>query len=112
MTKQEYGSARMVDEALKRRNKAQIAKSFVKSANGVQIIRGVQEEVSTLLRELTERRLDHEEYIEKRAEVACLRRLLNGWSTDAENVERYEQMYKQRQDENAKRIQLEQKSKA
>ena len=112
MTKQEYGSARMVDEALKRRNKAQIAKSFVKSANGVQIISGVQEEVSTLLRELTERRLDHEEYIEKRAEVACLRRLLNGWSTDAENVERYEQMYKQRQDENAKRIQLEQKSKA
>ncbi len=112
MTKQEYGSARMVDEALKRRNKAQIAKSFVKSANGVQIIRGVQEEVSTLLRELTERRLDHEEYIEKRAEVACLRRLLNGWSTDAENVERYEQMYKQRQEENARRIQLEQKSKA
>ena len=112
MSKQEYGSARMVDEALKRRNKAQIAKSFVKSANGVQIIRGVQEEVSTLLRELTERRLDHEEYIEKRAEVACLRRLLNGWSTDAENVERYEQMYKQRQDENAQRIQLEQKSKA
>lgn len=112
MSKQEYGSARMVDEALKRRNKAQIAKSFVKSANGVQIIRGVQEEVSTLLRELTERRLDHEEYIEKRAEVACLRRLLNGWSTDAENVERYEQMYKQRQEENARRIQLEQKSKA
>ena len=112
MTKQEYGSARMVDEALKRRNKAQIAKSFVKSANGVHIIRGVQEEVSALLREITERRLDHEEYIEKRAEVACLRRLLNGWSTDAENVERYEQMYKQRQDENARRIQLEQKSKA
>ena len=112
MSKQEYGSARMVDEALKRRNKAKIAKSFVKSANGVQIIRGVQEEVSTLLRELTERRLDHEEYIEKRAEVACLRKLLNGWSTDAENVERYEQMYKQRQEENARRIQLEQKSKA
>ena len=109
---EEYGSAKLVDEALKRRNKAKVAKSFVHSANGVQIIKGVQDEVSTLLRELTERRLSHEEYIEKRAEVACLRKLLNGWSTDAENVERYEQMYKQRQEENAQRIRLEQESKA
>ena len=109
---EEYGSAKLVDEALKRRNKAKIAKSFVHSANGVQIIKGVQDEVSTLLRELTERRLSHEEYIEKRAEVACLRELLNRWATDAENVERYEQMYKQRQEENAQRIRLEQEPKA
>ena len=109
---EEYGSAKLVDEALKRRNKAKIAKSFVNSPNGVQIIKGVQDEVSILLRELTERRLSHEEYIEKRAEVACLRKLLNGWSTDAQNVERYEEMYKQRQQENAQRIQLEQESKA
>ncbi len=109
---EEYGSAKLVDEALKKRNKAQVARTFVKSANGVQIIRGIQEEISTLLREITDRRLDHEEYIEKRAEVACLRRLLQGWTTEAENVDRYEKMYKQRSEENARRIQLEQESKA
>lgn len=109
---EEYGSAKLVDEALKKRNKAQVARSFVKSANGVHIIQGIQEEITTLLREITDKRLSHEEYLEKRAEVACLRRLLQGWMTEAENVDRYEKMYKQRSEENARRIELEQKSKA
>lgn len=112
MSSEEYGSAKLVDEALKRRNKAQIAKSFIKSSNGVQIIKGIQDEVSALLNELVGTRLDHEQYIEKRAEVACLRRLLKGWESDSLSVERYEQMYKQRQEDNARRIQLEQSTKA
>lgn len=103
---EEYGSAKLVDEALKRRNKASVAKSFVKSANGAQILQGIKDEISVLLREITDKRLDRDEYIEKRAEVACLRKLLNGWETDAANVERFQQMYDQRARENAERIRL------
>lgn len=106
--REENGSAKLVDEALKRRNKATYARSFVRSANGQYIIQGMQEEITALLRELTDTRLDHDEYIEKRAQVAILRRVLNGWNTDAANLERYEQMYKQRAKENAERIRLEQ----
>ena len=106
--REEYGSAKLVDEALKRRNKAAYARSFVRSLNGQYIIQGIQEEIGSLLKELTDNRLTHEEYIEKRAEVAILRKTLNGWQTDAENLERYEEMYKQRSRENAERIRLEQ----
>ena len=105
--REEHGSAKMVDEALKRRNKAVYARSFVRSANGQYIIQGVQEEITLLLKELTDTRLDHDGYIEKRAQVAVLRKQLNGWETDAANLERYESMYKQRANENAERIRLE-----
>lgn len=106
--KLENGSAQAVDEALKRRNKAAYARAFVRSANGQYIISELQNEVTLLLKELTDRRLDHEEYIEKRAQVAVLRRVMNNWQTDAENLERYQEMYKQRSRENAERIRLEQ----
>ena len=106
--REEYGSAKLVDEALKRRNKAAYARAFVRSANGQYIIQDIQDEITALLKELTDNRLDHDSYIEKRAEVAVLRRKLNNWQTDAENLERYEEMYKQRARENADRIRLEQ----
>ena len=106
--REENGSAKLVDEALKRRNKAVYARQFVRSQNGQYIIQDIADEITMLLKELTDQRLDHDEYIEKRAQVAILRRKLNQWQTDAENVDRYEQQYKQRQAENAERIRLEQ----
>lgn len=106
--REEHGSAKLVDEALKRRNKAVYARAFVRSQNGQYIIQDISDEITFLLKELTDQRLDHDEYIEKRAQVAILRRKLNQWQTDAENVDRYEQQYKQRAEENAERIRLEQ----
>lgn len=106
--REEYGSAKMVDEALKRRNKAAYVRSFVRSSAGQVIIADMQDEITLLLKELTDNRLSHEEYIEKRAQVAILRRKLNNWQTDADNLERYQQMYEQRSRENGERIRLEQ----
>lgn len=103
----ENGSAQAVDEALKRRNKAAYARSFVRSSNGQYIIQGIQEEITLLLKELTDQRLDHDSYIEKRAQVAILRKQLNSWQTDSENLERYQEMYNQRSRENAERLRLE-----
>lgn len=105
--REEHGSAKLVDEALKRRNKATYARSFVRSATGQYIIQGIHEEITAILKELTDKRLDRDDYIEKQAQVAILRRLLNSWQTDAANLDRYEQMYKQRSAENAERIRLE-----
>lgn len=103
----EDGSAKAVDEALKRRNKATYARSFVRSDVGQHIIKGIQDEVTLLLKELTDSRLSHDEYIEKRAQVAILRRIMSSWQTDADSLERYNEMYKQRARENAERLRLE-----
>lgn len=109
---EEYGSARLVDEALKRVNKAKVARRFIKSESGEGIILGIQEEITALLNEIADRRLTHEEYIEKRAQAATLRNLLKTWHTDAASLERYQEIYAQKVRERNERIRLEQAAKS
>lgn len=105
----EYGSAKSVDEALKKRNEARLAKTIVTSPQGQGVIAQIRDEITLLLNEVVGgKALPHDEYVEKNAQVAVLRKLLNRWETDAKNVERYEAMYQQRARENAERIRLEQ----
>lgn len=111
MTK-EYGSAKALDEALKLRNEARLSKAIVNSDIGQKIMQQHRVEITTLLNEIAGgKALPHEEYIEKNAQVAVLRKILNKWETQAANLKRYEAIYEQRGRERAERIRLEQQTK-